>query len=113
MFVFMVHPRFEELNVKPFCGTRCQCTRKWFLREHDLKNRERLAREGKPTYMIDRLCAPPHPTTAHHTRGKHTHAHTPPPSTHPSRHCVPTVMGVRQSSLLLPEPLNTIARLRL
>ena len=28
MFVFMVHPRFEELDIRPFCGTRCQCTRR-------------------------------------------------------------------------------------
>jgi hypothetical protein len=55
MFILSVHPRFEELDVQPVCGTRCQCTRKWFLQEQDLAMRARLKREGKDTFMIDRL----------------------------------------------------------
>eukprot|EP01048_Picozoa_sp_COSAG05_P018008 COSAG05_NODE_2560_length_2902_cov_2.007135_3_plen_264_part_00 len=55
MFVISVHPRYEELDVRPVCGTRCQCTRRWFVKESDLKRRERLRQEGKPTFMIDRL----------------------------------------------------------
>ena len=37
MFILSVHPRFEELDVRPVCGTRCQCTRKWFVQEQDLE----------------------------------------------------------------------------
>lgn len=55
MFVVCVHPRFEELDVRPVCGTRCQCTRRWFAKDTDLKRRAQLRQEGKPTFMIDRL----------------------------------------------------------